>query len=412
MTRPLNKLTARQVETAMSPGRHSDGGGLYLLVDGRGRRSWVFMFKRNGRQREAGLGSAAKGFVSLKVARDKAAEGRALLASGRDPLEEWRKPEPGKVPAFGAAADDFLAAREGAFRNDKHKAQWRMTLTTYCEPIRDTPVDAVDTEAVLSVLKPLWARAPETASRLRGRIEAVLDAARAMGFIGRNEANPARWRGHLDKLLPKRAKLSRGHHAAMSYADVPAFLAGLRDRPAIAARALEFAILTAARSGEALAACWDEIDLDAKIWAVPAARTKAAREHRVPLSDRAVAILHEMEAGRTSDFVFPGQRVGRPLSGMAFEMLLRRIGSPFTAHGFRSSFRDWAGNETHFPREIAEHALAHVIGDKAEQAYRRDDALNRRRELMDEWARFCGGAKVLPFARTGPRSGRRAAARP
>lgn len=275
-----------------------------------------------------------------------------------------------------------------------------MTLTRYCEPIRSTPVNEIDTEAVLAVLKPLWARAPETASRLRGRIEAVLDAARARGFINRNEANPARWRGHLDKLSPKRAKLTRGHHAAMPYAEVPAFITELRKRPATAARALEFCILTAARSGETLAACWDEIDFDTKIWAVPPARTKASREHRVPLSDHAIDILREMEAARTGDHVFPGQRPGRPLSGMAFELLLRRLKSPYTAHGFRSSFRDWAGNETHFPRELAEHALAHVIGDKAEQAYRRSDALARRRELMDAWARHCespSGETVLAF---------------
>jgi integrase len=277
-----------------------------------------------------------------------------------------------------------------------------MTLTRYCEPIRDMPVDAIDTEAVLSVLKPLWTRAPETASRLRGRIEAVLDAAKARGHVGRNEANPARWRGHLDKLLPKRPKLTRGHHAAMPYADVPSFLSELRQRPATAARALEFCVLTATRSGEALAARWSEIDLEAEVWTVPAARTKAAREHRVPLSDRAAAILWEMEGARNGDYVFPGQRPGSPLSGMAFEMLLRRSKSPFTAHGFRSSFRDWAGNETHFARELAEHALGHVIGDKAEQAYRRSDALARRRELMDTWARFCdGGAdeRVLAFKR-------------
>ncbi len=325
-----------------------------------------------------------------------------MLKAGADPIAKWNKPDAKQVPTFGEAADEFLAAQKGGWRNDKHKAQWTMTLTTYCAPIRATSVDAIDTEAVLSVLKPLWTRAPETASRLRGRIEAVLDAAKARGFIDRNEANPARWRGHLDKLLPKRAKLTRGHHAAMPYADVPAFLAGLRERPATAARALEFTILTATRSGEALSARWDEIDLTGKVWTIPAVRTKAAREHRVPLSDRAVAILTELDKGRTGDHIFPGQRPGQPLSGMAFEMLLRRIGSPFTAHGFRSSFRDWAGNETHFPREVAEHALAHVIGDKAEQAYRRSDALTRRREMMDAWARHCEGAageNVLAFRR-------------
>ena len=404
MARPLNKLTARQVETA-GPGRYSDGGGLYLRIDDEGRRRWVFRYAWRGKKPEAGLGSAGKSGVTLKAAREKAAEGRALVAADHDPLEVWSKiTGEAVVPTFGQAADEYVAAHEGSFRNDKHKAQWRMTLTNYCEPIRAIPVDHIDTEAVLTVLKPLWTRAPETASRLRGRVEAVLDAARARGFIGQNQANPARWRGHLDKLLPKRAKLSRGHHAAMPYSEVPAFITELRKREAIAARALEYCILTATRSAEALATRWDEIDFDAKIWTLPPGRTKAAREHRVPLADRAIAILREMEVGRTGDHVFPGLKPARPLSGMAFEMLLRRFKSPYTAHGMRSSFRDFCGNETHFPRELAEHALAHVIGDKAEQAYRRSDALERRRGLMDAWARYCEhGAKVLPFRPTARR---------
>ena len=268
MVRQINRLSAREVETLTEPGRHADGGNLYLSIDDEGRRRWVFMYERNGKQRELGLGSAAKGGVSLKMARKKAGEGRALLELSVDPLATWNKPAAEEIPTFGATADDYFAAHEGGFRNEKHKAQWRMTLTRYCEPIRNAPVDAIDTEAVLSVLKPLWTRAPETASRLRGRIEAVLDAAKARGHVGRNEANPARWRGHLDKLLPKRAKLTRGHHAAMPYADVPAFVASLCERPAIAARALELCILTAARSGEALAARWDEIDFEAKVWTV------------------------------------------------------------------------------------------------------------------------------------------------
>jgi len=254
MARAIHKMTAREAETIAKLGRHSDGGGLYLFISVDGRRRWTFLYTWRGKLREAGLGSASKGGVTLKTAREKAAEGRAMVKAGRDPIAEWNKPDAKQVPTFGEAADEFLSAHEGGFRNDKHKAQWRMTLTRYCEPIRSTPVDKIDTEAVLSVLKPLWTRAPETASRLRGRLEAVLDAAKARGFIDRNQVNPARWRGHLDKLLPKRLKLARGHHAAMPYADVPAFVAGLRERPAIAARALEFCILTATRSGEALAA--------------------------------------------------------------------------------------------------------------------------------------------------------------
>jgi integrase len=229
-----------------------------------------------------------------------------------------------------------------------------------------------------------------------------MDAARARGFVGCNEANPARWRGHLDKLLPQRPKLTRGHHAAVPYAAVPAFVAELHQRPATAARALEFCILTAARSGEALAAQWEEIDLDKQVWTTSPARTMAARGHQVPLSERAVAILREMEALRTGKDVFPGQHPGRPLSGMAFKMLLRRAKSPYTVHGFRSAFVGWARNETHFPRELAEHALAHVIGDRAEQADSRSDSRAWRRELMDAWARFCEGAageKVLAIKR-------------
>jgi integrase len=404
MARTIHKLTARAVETISKPGRHSDGGGLYLSISGEGRRRWVFMYTWRGRQREAGLGAASKGGVSLKEAREKAAKGRALLKAGVDPIAEWSKPGPEDAPTFGEAAADYLAAHADGWRNDKHKSQWRMTLTHYCQQIHKTPVDAIDTEAVLSVLKPLWTRAPETASRVRGRIEAVLDAAKARGHVSRNEANPARWRGHLDKLLPKRAKLARGHHAAMPYADIPAFVAGLRERPAIAARPLEFCILTAVRSGEALGSRWEEIDFEARVWTIPAERTKAAREHRIPLSGRAVAILREMEATRTGSYVFPGRRPGCPLNGTAFEVLLRRIKSPYTAHGFRSSFRDWAGNETHFPRELAEHALAHAIGDKAEQAYRRSDAPQRRRELMDAWARHCeggSGGNLVPLKRLG-----------
>ena len=392
MARAIHKLTARAAETISKPGRHGDGGGLYLSVSADGRRRWVFLYTWRGKLREAGLGSASKGGVTLKAARDKAAEGRAFVKAAVDPIAEWNRPEAEAVPTFAKMADDYVDAQKGGWRNEKHRAQWTMTLTSYCEAIRNTPVDEIDTEAVLSVLKPLWARAPETASRLRGRIEAVLDAAKAKGHVGRNEANPARWRGHLDKLLPKRSKLTRGHHAAMPYKDVPKFIGELVLREATAARGLEFCILTATRTSEALQARWSEFDLDDKLWILPAERTKAGREHRVPLSDRAMTILREMEKAKAGDYVFPGNRAKRPLSNMAFEMLLRRAKSKFTAHGFRSSFREWAGNETHFPRELAEHALAHVIGDKAEQAYRRSDALARRRELMDAWARYCDGA--------------------
>jgi integrase len=262
-----------------------------------------------------------------------------------------------------------------------------MTLETYCAPMWAKPVADIAMADVLEVLQPLWRSRPETASRLRGRIEAVLDAAKAQGF--RQGENPARWRGHLDKLLPKRQKLTRGHHAAMPYREVPAFMARLRERESISSLALEFAILTAARTGEVLGARWQEIDLAAKVWTVPATRMKAGKEHRVPLSSRALAILERLAKAKTGEFVFPGQKPGHPLSTMALEMVLRRMKiKGATVHGFRSTFRDWSGDETHFPRELAEAALAHVAGDSTERAYRRGDALEKRRALMNAWAQY------------------------
>jgi integrase len=262
-------------------------------------------------------------------------------------------------------------------------------------------VDTIATDDVLAVLKPIWTTKAETASRVRGRIEKVLDAAKAKGF--REGENPARWRGHLDHLLPRPSKLARGHHAAMPYEDVAAFIAKLRKRQASAALALELCILTAARSGEILGMRWSEIDLNKEMWTVPASRMKAGREHRVPLSRRALSILQELETMKTSDFVFPGQARNRPLSSMSIEMLLRRMEvNDATVHGFRSSFRDWAGNVSSFPRELIETALAHVIGDKAEQAYRRSDALEKRRKLMNAWAAYCMApqtGKVVAFRR-------------
>ena len=273
------------------------------------------------------------------------------------------------------------------FRNEKHRAQWAMTLTTYAAPLRSMKLDDIATADVLAVLQPLWQTKAETASRLRGRIERVLDAAKAKGL--RSGENPARWRGHLDALLPARHRLTRGHHAAMPYDDVPAFIGRLRASESVSALALEFAILTASRTGEVLGARWDEIDLDAKLWTVPAARMKAGREHRVPLTARALAILQTVEKVRTGEHVFPGQRRGKPLSVMALAMVLRRLKlENVTVHGFRSAFRDWCGEATAFPRDVAEAALAHTVGDMTERAYRRGDALEKRRKLMAAWAAF------------------------
>jgi integrase len=357
-------------------------------------------------QREAGLGSVNA--VPLAKAREIAVSFRTAIAEGRDPIEARQAARADRHgrKTFGDIAKDFLEANGPSWRNAKHAAQWKMTLEVYGKPLWPIPVDKIDTAAILGVLQPIWQAKPETASRLRGRIEAVLDAARVAGHIGRNEANPARWKGHLEKLLPKAKKISRGHHAAMLYADVPAFLTRLREREAMAAVALEFLILTAARTGEVLGARWDEIDLAAKLWAVPAVRMKAGREHRVPLSSRALAVLGTLAEAKTSEglFIFPGQKQGKPLSNMALEMQLRRLGVDVTTHGFRSSFRDWCGDQTSFPRELAEAALAHVVGDRTEAAYRRGDALEKRRKLMDAWAQYLGpdaAPKVVSIARKG-----------
>ena len=345
-----------------------------------------------------GLGSARN--VTLAQARTAAGEARGLIARGINPLEAKRKSTAGgqtaNVPTFGECADALLESMSPSWRNEKHRAQWEVSLGkrvatrdagAFATPLRGMPVDAITTEDVLGILKPIWQTKPETASRLRGRIEAVLDAARAQGK--RSGENPARWRGHLDKLLPRPRKLVRGHHAAMPFEDVPAFVDELQAVGSVSSSALEFLILTAARSGEVLGARWAEFDLGGSLWIVPAERMKARREHRVPLSPRCLAILADMELIRRSEYVFPGAKAGRPLSVMALEMQMRRLKrGDVTPHGFRSAFRDWAGECTSFPREVAEAALAHLVGDEVERAYRRGDALQKRRELMQAWASY------------------------
>ncbi|HEY8383452.1 MAG TPA: tyrosine-type recombinase/integrase [Microvirga sp.] len=390
MPRTTHRLSARTVQTLRKPGRHADGGGLYLSISPDGsRRRWVFLFRWRepgqtgpGRLREMGLGSPST--ITLARARERAAEAREHLAEGRNPLSLRAQQQ--TVPTFGAVADEVVAALETGWRNPKHREQWRQTLSTHCAPIRDVLVDQVTTDHVLGILRPLWSKVPETASRLRGRIEKVLDAAKARGY--RTGENPARWRGHLDNLLPKRQRLTRGHHKALPYAEVPALAARLREQGSVSALCLEFVILTAARSGEAMGARWSEIDLERGVWTIPASRMKAGREHRVPLSPRACEILTRMAEVRTGEYVFPGQRPGRPLSQMALMMLLRRLGLEVTAHGFRSAFRDWAAEQTSVPREVAEAALAHTLEDKVEAAYRRSDLFEKRRELMNDWAAY------------------------
>ena len=388
----MGKLTARQVETLKLAGRHSDGGNLYLNISKSGAKSWVFFYRFGKGQREMGLGSVTT--RTLAEARAKALAALKLLKDGRDPLVERRaaeKSEAGRM-TFGAFADDYLKTHEGKHRNAKHAAQWRSTLgPAYCSSIRNMPVSVVDTEAVLKVLRPLWQKVPETAARIRGRIENVLDAAKARGLFRGD--NPARWKGHLKAVLPARQRLTRGHHAALSYDDHPVFISELRAiKNSMASKALEFCILTATRTSETLGTVWSELDLEKGVWVIPAQRMKAGHEHRVPLSPRAIEILKAMELARTahSPHVFPGLAKGKSLSNMAMAAVLKRMKrDAITVHGFRSTFRDWASEQTSFPHEVCEMALAHVIGNKAEAAYRRDDLFDKRRKLMEAWGAFC-----------------------
>jgi integrase len=398
MGRQINRLTALRVEKQRQPGLHPDGNGVYLQVtlgaDGSLRKSWLFRFRMQGRrERKMGLGAFPE--VGLQGARDKASSARKLCKDGIDPVDA-RKAERAQAKladvrsmTFNQCAKAYITAHRTGWRNVKHAAQWTSTLETYASPIFGTlPVQAIDVGLVTKVLEPIWSTKSETASRLRGRIEAVLDWAKVRGY--RTGDNPARWRGHLDQLLPARTKVRRvEHHAALPYHEIGTFMAALREREALAARALQFGILTAARTSEVINARWDEIDLQARVWTVPAKRMKAGREHRVPLSDPAVGILQRMQEVRQNDHIFPGERRAS-LSNMSFLMLLRRMNrDDLTAHGFRSTFRTWAAECTKYPREIAEAALAHVVGDATEQAYQRGDVFEKRRKLMDAWATYC-----------------------
>lgn len=391
-----NALTPMTVKNAMA-GRHADGGGLHLLVKESGARSWVYRFMLKRKARDLGLGAAAgQGAVSLSAARDLASALRFKVKSGIDPLEERQRGNAEALAAaqasqiagitFKAVAEAYIAANEGSWRNDKHRQQWRNTLASYVYPvIGELPVAEVGTAHVLNILEPIWKEKPETASRIRGRLETVLDAAKARGY--REGENPARWRGHIAQILPARSRLTRGHHKAMPYPAVPAFVVELKARDAMAASALEFAIMTATRTSEVLGATWAEVDLDKAIWTIPAARMKAGREHRVPLSPLAMQIL-EMVKPLGSHWLFPGDN-GGILSTMAMAMLLRRMKQDCTVHGFRSAFRDWAAECTGYAHEVCEMALAHTIGNKAEAAYRRGDMFEKRRRLMADWAAFC-----------------------
>lgn len=398
MTVTLNRLTAKQVKDAAGKGRIADGGGLWLQVSDAGAKSWLFVYRWEGKRPELGLGPYPA--VSLAEARRRAEEARACLLGKpkRDPRTVLKAEAPAAAQAFGDFTERFLEGVLDDFRNLKHRQQWRNTLETYAEPIWKTDIAAIETRHVLEVLQPIWGKKRETARRIRGRIERILDAAKAQGL--RSGENPARWRGHLSAILPDNRK-DRRHHAAMPFDDVPAFMQTLSARDCLSSKALRFILLTGARSGEARGAAWAEIDLTARVWTIPGERMKAGRPHRVPLSAEAVAILEDLKSHRLDGFVFPGEGKADFVSEAAIRNLLGRMKvEGVTVHGFRSSFRDWAGELTQFPREVAEQALAHRVGDETERAYRRGDALEKRRQLMQAWADFCSGkdgARVVPL---------------
>lgn len=381
---PDKALTAVQVRSLKTPGRHADGNGLYLVVDPSGAKRWLLRTMVQGKRRDIGLGGVA--LVPLAEAREKATTYRKQAREGGDPLAERRKSRV-NIPTFAEAAEQVHADHKASWKNKKHAAQWITTLRTYANPHLGTRrVDQVDTPDVLRALSSIWLTKPETARRVRQRINAVLDWAKAAGHRGGD--NPVEG---VERGLPKQANRD-DHHAALPYAEVPAFVARLRssEQGEMARLAFEFLILTAARTGEVLGAEWPEINEGEALWTVPAARMKAGREHRVPLSERALVILRRAkELAPESTLIFPGRKAGKPMSNMVFLMALRRMDVPITAHGFRSSFRDWAAEATSLPREVAEMALAHTIENKVEAAYRRGDLLSKRREMMVAWSAFC-----------------------
>jgi integrase len=392
MARTLNKLSPLRVQKLRRKGLHSDGGGLYLRISDSGTKGWIFRFGDSGKLHDHGLGPVHT--VSLPEARGLAQECRKLRLQGIDPIAHRRaaiasrKAMQAKSMTFAECAAAYIASHEAGWRNAVHSRQWTNSLQQHVHPVIGAlPVAAIDTGLVMKVIEPIWTKIPETATRLRGRVESILDWARVRGY--RDGENPARWRGHLDHLLPARSKVQRvEHYAALPYAEIGSFMAELRQQTSISARALEFLILTAARRGEALEARWTEIDIPNAVWTIPASRMKADREHRVPLSGAALAVLKRMQAVRRNEFVFPG-RHGQFESKALFRVLQRLGRGDITAHGFRSSFRDWASERSNFPREVAEMALAHAIGSQVEAAYRRGDLFEKRRKLMGAWAEYC-----------------------
>lgn len=401
MARRVRILTAKQVEKETLPGYYFDGAGLYLQVAKGGSKSWILRYVLAAKAREMGLGSFVT--FSLAEARVRATEQRQLIADGIDPIEakQVRQRDTRLAKAntisFDQASAAFIAANEAGWRSNKHGEQWRNTLATYASPIiGDLPVGAITTPLVLRILQPIWASKTETATRVRGRIEKVLDWAKVQGY--RTGDNPAAWKGHLSEALPKPSKVAKAaHHAALPWSEMAAFMQALRAMPGTAALATQLIILTATRTSEAIEARWSEFDLKAKVWVIPRDRMKGFREHRVPLSQQAIAVLEQVQWDKHgSDYVFPNVKLDKPISNMACLAVLKRMGrSDLTVHGFRSTFRDWAAESTAYPRDVCEMALAHAIEDKSEAAYRRGDLLEKRAGLMTDWAEFCDGVATI-----------------
>jgi len=408
MTRREKKLSPLAINKQTRPGMYGDGAGLWLQVMTSGAKSWIFRYMKNGKAREMGLGPVRD--VSVAEARERASACRKLLLDGKDPIDARKAVrqaealEHAKTVTFAECAESYIESHKTGWKNDKHVSQWRNTLRDYAFPyLENLSVVAIDTGLVMKCLEPIWVTKPETASRVRGRIESILDWAKARGY--RQGENPAAWRGHLDHLLPRSSKVAAvRHHPALPYTEIGKFMKDLRGQAGIAASALEFTILTAARTDESLGAQWCEFDLKNALWIIPAKRMKMKREHRVPLSKPVLDILQRMAALRISDYVFPGAKQNRPLSNMAMLELLKRMGRKgITVHGFRSTFRDWTAELTAYPREVAEMALAHTVGNDVEEAYRRGDLLMKRHKLMADWAAYCdqvpakAGKNIVPM---------------
>jgi integrase len=390
------KLTARFCLKSTKAGRHADGGNLYFLVKPDGRKSWVLRFVDpvTGKRQDMGLGRFGKHYVTLAKAREAAADARALLDEFNNPIEERKRLQReaqqaiAKRLTFKQCADKYIEAHRASWRNAKHAQQWENTLKTHAANLMPIPVADIDTDMVVSCLEKIWATKTETATRTRQRIEKVLGWATVRKL--RTGDNPARWKGHLDELLAKPTALKKvQHRAALPYSVAGAFMAKLREKDSLAAKALELQILTATRPGEIVGATWDEFDLTKKIWTIPASRMKAKKEHTIPLSPQAVKLLKSLPRIDDSDFVFPGMRPDKPMSTAAAMKLLKELHPGITAHGMRSTFRDWAGETTAYPREVIEMAMAHQLKDKAEAAYARGNLIDKRRLLMEDWANYC-----------------------